>query len=156
MARFGLTHGNSRAGQITPEYVAWLAMRQRCLNPKRPVAKYYSNRGISISPEWQDPIIFLSDMGLKPSAEHTLGRINNDDGYSKENCRWETLTEQNRNRRSVKLTLVIAKEIRKSHEQGSSLRNLGAKFGVNKETIRKVVMGRTWKEDHEYMRHPGS
>src|SRR5712664_27304 len=130
MARYGLTHGNSRVGQRTPEYVAWHSMRQRCLNPKRPVAKYYSDRGISISPEWQDPIAFLRDMGLKPTAKHTLGRINNHNGYSKENCRWETLTQQNRNRQSVKLTLAIANEIRKCHEQGSSLRKLGARFGV--------------------------
>src|SRR5262249_50763596 len=134
MARYGLTHGNSRVGQITPEYAAWHSMRQRCLNPRRPVAKYYFIRGTSISPKWQDPNIFLRDMGPKPSPEHTLGRINNNEGYSKENCRWETLTQQNRNRQNVKLTTETAKEIRESYEQGSSLRNLGVKFGVDKET----------------------
>jgi hypothetical protein len=147
MARYGLTHGNSRAGQITPEYVAWHSMRQRCLNPKRPQAKYYSKRGISIAPEWEDPITFLRDMGQRPSPEHTLGRINNQEGYSKENCRWETLTQQNRNRNYVKLSVEIAADIRRIYEQGISMRKIAARFGVAYQTVRKVIIGKTWKEE---------
>lgn len=39
-------------------------------------------------------------MGEKPEGL-SLDRINNDKGYSKENCKWSTITEQNRNKRSV-------------------------------------------------------
>jgi len=38
-------------------------------------------------------------MGKKPSSMHSLDRINNDLGYSKENCRWATKKEQERNTR---------------------------------------------------------
>lgn len=37
-------------------------------------------------------------MGPRPSPKHSIDRINNDLGYSKENCRWATMTEQNRNK----------------------------------------------------------
>jgi len=38
-------------------------------------------------------------MGKKPPGM-TLDRINNDVGYSKENCKWATMKEQGNNRRT--------------------------------------------------------
>ena len=39
-------------------------------------------------------------MGEQPSKSHSVDRINNDLGYSPENCRWATRIEQNRNTRT--------------------------------------------------------
>jgi hypothetical protein len=82
----------------TPTHKSWDGMIQRCCNPKSKDYKNWGARGIRVCEEWRDFKNFYRDMGKKPKGL-TLGRINNGLGYSKENCRWETQTEQLRNRR---------------------------------------------------------
>lgn len=89
------THG--RTG--SPEFDAWLNMLKRCENPNDPAYENYGGRGIDISSEWRSFENFIRDMGRRPSKKHSLDRRNNDLGYCKENCRWATRVEQNRNHR---------------------------------------------------------
>lgn len=93
-----LTHGHSVGGKKSPEYRAWVAMRARCLNPLNEFYRRYGGRGITISQRWESFENFLEDMGLRPTSDHSLDRINNDGPYSKENCRWATFIEQQRNK----------------------------------------------------------
>jgi hypothetical protein len=74
-------------------------MRARCLNPQSARYADYGGRGITVCPTWDDFETFLRDMGPKPSPRHSIDRIDNDRGYSPENCKWSTTTEQNRNTR---------------------------------------------------------
>ncbi len=49
---------------------------------------------------WRDNFSsFYSDVGDPPSDYHSLDRIDNDDGYHKDNVRWSTQLEQVGNRR---------------------------------------------------------
>lgn len=48
---------------------------------------------------WRDDFAaFLEDMGPRPSPQHTIERIKNERGYSKDNCKWALWDEQQNNK----------------------------------------------------------
>ncbi len=103
ITRRNTKHGYSPANARAPEYIAWRSMLNRCYNPNTPKYPNYGGRGIAVCDRWRhDFSAFLADVGHKPSPDHSLDRINNDMGYSPDNCRWATNSEQNNNRRPQK------------------------------------------------------
>ena len=88
----------------TPEYNIWQGINQRCSNPSARDFHRYGGRGITVCDRWQKSFSdFFADMGPRPSPDHTIDRIDNDKGYSPENCRWTTWKVQHRNRRDNRL-----------------------------------------------------
>lgn len=87
-------------------YPTWWGMMRRCYNPNSHNYSRYGGRGISVCDSWHDPSVFIlwakSTVGKK-TRELTLDRINNNLGYSPENCRWVSAKQQANNRRSNSL-----------------------------------------------------
>jgi hypothetical protein len=62
-------------------------------------SKNYGGRNIKICARWRSFENFFNDMGRKPTAKHSIDRINNNGNYTPKNCKWSTAREQRHNRR---------------------------------------------------------
>lgn len=83
-----------------PEYKVWQGMKGRCNNPWHADWLNYGVRGIRVCEAWLDDYPqFIKDMGRRPKGL-TIERIDNDKGYSPDNCKWITRAAQNLNKRN--------------------------------------------------------
>lgn len=83
----------------TKAFYRWSSMLARCCNPTHRAYNNYGGRGITVCERWRESFAhFYADMGDAPTGL-TLDRVDNDKGYSPENCRWSDWRTQLRNRR---------------------------------------------------------
>lgn len=96
-------------------YATFLDMHKRCYNPDFGQYKDWGGRGIKVCNRWNKYVLgtkeamknFISDMYSTFNEGLTLDRIENNDDYGPQNCRWATKQEQSENARSVKPVLQI-------------------------------------------------
>jgi len=83
-----------------PENISWEAAYQRCNRPNHISYPNYGGKGIQLKfanfNEW------WNELGRKPSASHSVDRINSEGHYEVGNVRWATPQEQATNRSSTR------------------------------------------------------
>ena len=138
----------------TPEYRAWKRMYQSCINSNLPHYHRYGGRGIRVCDRWREEngrgfLNFLEDMGPRPGKEYSLDRMNSDDNYYKENCRWILKKEQSRNIRTNKIkNLEEANQIREEYSIGNVTQyQLAKKYNCSSTCINQILKNKTWKND---------
>lgn len=95
-------HGHTTKNSVSPTYNSWANMVSRCHKPYSAKYKNYGAKGIFVCDEWRNSFAdFLKDMGERP-PNTTIDRIDGTKGYSKENCRWALLKEQQRNTKATR------------------------------------------------------
>lgn len=128
-------HGDSD----TTEYTTYTCMKYRCYNPKNHAYKDYGGRGITVCDRWMGKNgykNFISDMGYKNNPELTLERIDNEKGYSPENCIWATRKAQATNRRTTTKYKYLGKEL--------TLNEWSKSTGIHKSTLYYRVIMLKW------------
>lgn len=83
-------------------YQVWWQIKNRCNNPKHPNFNRYGGRGITYFSEWNEYKSFRDyikkELGVKPSSNHSIDRIDNSGNYEPGNLRWATPLQQTQNR----------------------------------------------------------
>lgn len=90
-------------------YHIWQGMRSRCFNANHKRYMDYGGRGITVCEEWENDFQAFYEWAIANGYDDKLSidRIDNDKGYSPDNCRWATAKEQNNNKRNVKKERIM-------------------------------------------------
>lgn len=129
-----------------PHYTIWRGMLHRCYNPKSKAHKNYGGRGITVCEHWHNYINFIADIGDRPDGT-SADRIDNNKGYSPDNFRWATRTQQQRNQRRTRKVIIDGIEY-----IAAELADLS-----NKKTdtiIKRAEAGLSYEEVIDKKKHP--
>jgi hypothetical protein len=110
-------------------YRIWKSMKCRCNDKNHPSFKNYGARGIRICEEWQESYTTFKKWAISNgyAEDLELERVDVNQGYSPENCKWITHHEQTMNRRD---TLYIT-----TSSGTMKLREFCAINGINLNTV---------------------
>lgn len=143
----GLTkHGYSK----TRLYQIWNSMRMRCghSGPWHPKHADYKDKGIAVCESWASSFMDFRSWALANGYNDTLtiDRIDNSGCYNEANCRWVSVTDNNRNRTTAKLNREIVSIIKSELLSGKTGKILAEKFSVSQQTICDIRKRRIWAE----------
>lgn len=122
-------------------------MRMRCYNESHRSYRIYGAVGIVVCDEWMADADAFCKWALANGYKDGLSidRIDGLLNYSPENCRWATITQQNRNARTNVMTIELARKIR-AEDSSLTRQSIADKYNVSRNTITCILLNKTWKE----------
>src|SRR3990167_538333 len=121
-------------------------MVNRCYRQNLVCYPHYGGRGIRVCEEWlADRTAFFAwalSHGYKDGL--VIDRIDNEGGYSPENCRWVTPLENLRNRRTVRRTSADAAVVKWMALANVPQKLIAALFCVSCAYVSQIKTGRKW------------
>ena len=91
----------------------WMKMRGRCRHSYGKDIKVYQGRNITVCDEWNKDFMSFYNWSMENgyNDDLTIDRIDNEKGYSPENCRWITNAEQQLNKMNTVKVLYNDEEV---------------------------------------------
>jgi hypothetical protein len=123
----------------------WHLIKYRCYDQKSNCYDRYGALGIEVCDQWLKSSESFYYWAIKNGYEQelTIDRIDSSKGYSPENCRWATTTQQNRNRKNT-LKDGEVEEIKQMLRNGDKPVQIAKKYNVPVKRIYYIKTGYTW------------
>lgn len=120
-------------------YRIWANVKTRCFNVNDPHYSRWGGKGVGMCKEWKNSFQSFYNWAIANgySDNLTIDRIDNEKGYSPDNCRWATIEEQNRNKKHVRFITYDGRT--------QTIGQWTKELGLGKETIRERLK-RGWTE----------
>ena len=120
-------HGGCVNGKVSRLYRIWAGIKRRCHCPYFTPYGAYGARGIRMCKEWRQSFAVFMNWAVTHGYNDRLqcDRINNNLGYSPDNCRWVTPAQNCANRR---ISVILP--------NGETTAQVAARLGVSQATIR--------------------
>lgn len=125
-------------------YRIWVHMRARCLNPKNKGYPDYGGRGITICDRWDSFQTFYEDMGDCPPG-CSIERVDNNQGYSPDNCCWADQVTQGNNKRNNVIITYRGQQM----TLGQAVRLAGVRYAQAYDRIR--IRGKDPEKTLDYL-----
>lgn len=124
----------------------YTGIKSRCYNKNHMTYKSYGGRGILMCDEWlNDNKVFFKWAlynGYKDNL--SIDRIDNDKGYSPDNCRWISLSEQQKNRRNYKMGKLSPCQVLEIYHSNLSGPKIAKLYGVSHRTVYLIKKKQIW------------
>lgn len=134
-------------------YKTYCRMLRRCYwKDSKKHKKYYQDKGIKVCDEWKNDFMSFKKWAIENGYQKGLAidRINPNDDYKPNNCRFITVSENSRRIEHKKGVLCLSQtkkeEIYIKRDNGYKLKDLAIEYNVSLSTIKKLL----YKERRNY------